>query len=395
MANRESPLVNRVMRTVYLTGGTGFLGSHFIRNHLLDGRFDVQCFVRGATPEACALRLHETLRAVDASYPDRRLWGLDALTPIPSDITLPAFGLGKAFFADRARGADATFFHFASSLQYQEKDRAAIHAHNIGGLRHAVDVAAALGCGVFYYVSTAFTVGVHEGPVPEVLHRNARFNNYYEETKCEAEHLITALCRERGISLVIVRPSIVVGPSATHGTGGSRTGLYGCIHELHRLKRQLRHTNEALSLYGCTESEMNLVPVDFVCHDIASLYLEGVREGVYHCTAGQNVRVQGLTELILKYLGLTRVTFRPFREFDEATASALERALVRNTEFYATSTAGTKVFERRRGPHWPMDLDQVERYVIEGVRGLEGAGARARQARVRQHAQSGGARRTA
>lgn len=383
------------MRTVYLTGGTGFLGSHFIRNHLLGGPFDVQCFVRGASPEACALRLHDTLRAVDASYPDRSLWGLDALTAIPSDITLPAFGLGEAFFADRAGGAEATFFHFASSLQYQEKDRQIIHAHNIGGMRHAVDVAAALGCGVFYYVSTAFTVGVHEGRVSEALHRNARFNNYYEETKCEAEHLITELCRERGISLVIVRPSIVVGPSATRRTGGSRTGLYGFIHELHRLKRQLRHTNAALSLYGSTESEMNLVPVDFVCHDIASLYLEGVREGVYHCTAGQNVRVQGLTELILEHLGLTSVTFRPFREFDEATASAIERALVRNTAFYATSTAGTKVFERRRGPGWPMDLDEVERYVIEGVRGLDGAGALARQSPGRRHAQSGGARRTA
>ncbi|HEU4885498.1 MAG TPA: SDR family oxidoreductase [Longimicrobium sp.] len=383
------------MRTVYLTGGTGFLGSHFIRNHLLGGPFDVQCFVRGATPGACALRLHETLRAVDASYPDRRLWGLDALTAIPSDITLPAFGLDEAFFAGRAGEADATFFHFASSLQYQEKDRAAIHDHNIGGLRHAVDVAAALGCGVFYYVSTAFTVGVHEGPVPEALHRNARFNNYYEETKCEAEHLITELCRERGISLVIVRPSIVVGPSSTHRTGGSRTGLYGFIHELHRLKRQLRHTNEALSLYGCTESEMNLVPVDSVCHDIASLYLEGVREGVYHCTAGQNVRVQGLTELILEHLGLDSVTFRPFREFDEATAVATERALVRNTAFYATSTAGTKVFQRRRGPHWPMDLDTVERYVIEGVRGVEGASRLAKRARVRQHALSEGVRRTA
>lgn len=383
------------MRTVYLTGGTGFLGSHFIRNHLLGGSFDVQCFVRGASPEACALRLDETLRAVDASYPDRRVWGLDALTAIPSDITLPAFGLGEAFFAGRAGGTDATFFHFASSLQYQEKDRQVIHDHNIGGLRHAVEVAAALGCGVFYYVSTAFTVGVHEGPVPEALHRPARFNNYYEETKCEAEHLITELCRERGISPVIVRPSIVVGPSSTRRTGGSRTGLYGFIRELHRLKRQLRNTSAALSLYGSTESEMNVVPVDFVCRDIASLYRDGVREGVYHCTAGQNVRVQGLTELILKHLELTSVTFRSFGEFDEATASAIERVLVRATAFYASSTAGTKVFERRRGPRWPMDLDEVERYVIEGVRALDGAGALARQARGQGHAQSQGARRTA
>jgi nucleoside-diphosphate-sugar epimerase len=383
------------MTTVYLTGGTGFLGSHFIRNHLLDGPFDVQCFVRGASREACALRLHETLRAADASYADRRLWGLDALTAIPSDITLPAFGLGEAFFAGRAGKGDATFFHFASSLQFQEKDRQLIHDHNIGGLRHAVEVAASLGCGVFYYVSTAFAVGVHEGPVPEALHRNARFNNYYEETKCEAEHLITELCRERGISLVIVRPSIVVGPSSTRRPGGSRTGLYGFIRELHRLKRQLRHADAALSLYGCTESEMNVVPVDFVCQDIFSLYREGAREGVFHCTAGQNVRVQGLTELILKHLELTSVTFRPLREFDEATASAIERVLVRNTAFYASSTAGTKVFERRRGPRWPMDLDEVERYVIEGVRGLDGAGALARQAPGRRHAQSRGARRTA
>ena len=116
---------------------------------------------------------------------------------------------------------------------------------------------------------------------------------------------------------------------------------------------------------------------------------------MYHCTAGQNVRVQGLTELILTHLGLTSVTFRPFREFDETTASAIEQGLVRTTAFYATSTTGTKVFERRRGPHWPMDLDKVERYVIEGVRGLDGTGAIARHARAWRHAQRPGARQTA
>jgi nucleoside-diphosphate-sugar epimerase len=150
---------------------------------------------------------------------------LDGVTAIPSDITQPRLGLSEEWIdTERGRAAGSTFFHFASSLCFEENNKSLIYDHNINGVKHAVDVASALRCDVFFYISTAFTVGIHEGHVAEQLHRPAAFNNYYEETKCAAEHLITGLCDAKGLRLVIVRPSVMIGPSESCKTGGSKTG---------------------------------------------------------------------------------------------------------------------------------------------------------------------------
>src|ERR1017187_6360075 len=158
------------MRTVYLTGGTGFLGSHFIRNHLSTGEYDVHCFVRGKSDVACTRRLRQTVLAANTSYPAKTALNLDCVTAIPSYITQPQLGLSEERInTEPSRSADSTFFHFASSLCFEENNKGLIHDHNINGVKHAVDVASALRCDVFFYISTAFTVGIHEGYVAEQL----------------------------------------------------------------------------------------------------------------------------------------------------------------------------------------------------------------------------------
>ncbi len=80
------------MKTVYLTGGTGFLGSHFIRNHLSTAEYDVHCFVRGSSDVACTQRLKQAVLAANTSYPGKKTLNLDGVTAIPSDITHATVG---------------------------------------------------------------------------------------------------------------------------------------------------------------------------------------------------------------------------------------------------------------------------------------------------------------
>lgn len=361
------------MKTVYLTGGTGFLGSHFIRNYLSTWEYDVRCFVRGSGDGACTQRLKHTVLAVNASYPGKTALNLDGLTAIPSDITLPHLGLSDEWLDKARRGpAGSTFFHFASSLNFEEKNKDAIYDHNINGLRHAVDVASVLRCDAFFYISTAYTVGIHEGHVAERLHRPAAFNNYYEETKCAAEHLITELCAARGLRLVIVRPSVVIGPSKSCKTGGSKTGLYGLIREMHRLKPHLKRVHVPITAYGNPDAGVNLIPVDYVCHDIFRLFDDpGVRNGLHHATADNNVNIAALVELIKLHLGLPNVTVERSERFDSERAPAIERLLARTTAFYDSITRATKHFEKSAGDKWVLGMDEVERYVIEAVRVFE------------------------
>ena len=363
------------MKTVYLTGGTGFLGSHFIRNHLSTRAYDAQCFVRGTDDGACTQRLKQTVLEVNASYPGKTALHLDGVTAIRSDITLPHLGLSEEWLnMARRKPAGSTFFHFASSLNFEEKNKDLIYHHNINGLRHAVD--RSLGVEMwdgFFYISTAYTVGIHEGHVAERLHSPAAFNNYYEETKCAAEHLITELCRATGLRLVIVRPSVVIGPSRSCKTGGSTTGLYGLIREMHRLKPLLKKVHIPITAYGNPEAGVNLIPVDYVCHDIFRLFEDpGARSGLHHATAGNNVNIAALVELIKRHLGLPNVTVERSERFDSNRASAIERLLARTTAFYDSITRATKHFEKRaEKAKWFLGADEVERYVIEAVRVFE------------------------
>jgi nucleoside-diphosphate-sugar epimerase len=365
------------MKTVYLTGGTGFLGSHFIRNYLSTWDYDVHCFVRGNSDGLCTQRLKQTVLAVNASYPGKKALNLDGLTAIRSDITLPRLGLSEEWLdTARRRPAGSTFLHFASSLNFEEKNKDAIYDHNINGLRHAVDVASVLRCDAFFYISTAYTVGVHEGHVAERLHRPAAFNNYYEETKCAAEHLITELCGAKGLRLAIVRPSVVIGPSKSCKTGGSKTGLYGLIREMHRLKPHLKRVHVPVTAYGNPDAGVNLIPVDYVCHDIFRLFDDpGVRNGLHHATADNNVNIAALVELIKRHLGLPNVTVERSDRFDSERAPAIERLLARTTAFYDSITRATKHFEKNAGAKWILGMDEVERYVIEAVRAFEPVGS--------------------
>ncbi|UTH76458.1 alpha/beta fold hydrolase [Chromobacterium sp. IIBBL 290-4] len=352
------------MSKIYLTGGTGFLGSHFIRNHLLSGVYEIECLVRGASDEECMRRIHEAVHRADDDYVTTEVFHWDQLKVIRADITQELSGVDRAFLKSRSGAAGATFFHFASSLNFEEKNRAVIYDHNINGLTNAFKVAAELKCATFFYISTAYTVGRHSGAVAETLHYGHIFNNYYEETKCAAEHLVDRLCREHGMRLVIVRPSIVIGPSQTQSTGGSKTGLYGFIREMHRLKRTLSAGGE-VRIAGNPEAGVNLVPVDCLCRDIFAIFSDlPDKGGIYHVTAESNINISRLADMISSALDISglRVDW-----VDDDTASAVEKLLARKTVFYNSYMQSTKMFERKLGKGCSLSLEEVENYVAQGV----------------------------
>ncbi|KTT63906.1 hypothetical protein NS383_17705 [Pseudomonas oryzihabitans] len=357
------------MKKLYVTGGTGFLGSHFIHNHLLTGDYEVTCLVRGRSDKECLHRIRDALLAVGEHYPaGRGRLYFDGLKACRADITVPL--LGMDIDAHRApTSAQAVFLHFASSLNFEEKNRDVIYAHNIQGLTHAFDAAKALGCRTFFYISTAYTAGVGSGEVEEQLHRSTEFNNYYEETKCAAEHLIDRLCADAGLELVIIRPSIVIGPQQTRTSGGSTTGLYGFIRELSRLKRAMRGTDQCVRLAGKPQAKVNLVPVDQVCRDIMRVY-DGLPEqprGIFHATSSTNIEVRLLLDIVSRAVDL------PGLQLDESglqAPSAIEKLLARKTVFYNPYIHNTKTFVRSQPTQCALSITDIEAYIQGGVQAL-------------------------
>ena len=128
------------------------------------------------------------------------------------DVTAPGLGLGDR--RDEWAARTGAVMHCAASISF-DLPLGEARAINVDGtarvLDFAVDAQARDGLERFLHVSTAYVAGRHEGTFRErQLDAGQTFRNTYEETKADAEQIVT-LARELGPA--IARPSIVVGES--------------------------------------------------------------------------------------------------------------------------------------------------------------------------------------
>ena len=351
-------------RKIWMTGATGFVGSHFLYRLLTTTDACVVAILRDKRGHDSRARLLRTLEQVAWSY--RAFLDVSRigarLEVVSGDITEEACGVSTQLRADAAREGGTTFWHMAASLSYEDRHRAHIRLHNVDGTRHALTLAEQLGAERFVYVSTAYTCGRVTGLVEETLHSLDRpFNNVYEQTKCEAEHLVHAWSLATGTRAAILRPSVVVGPEATHSPGGSDTGLYGFARETTRLKRMLQAAPRARVMLGDGEAELNLVPVDALVNAMTDLAEQDFAGGlVHHLTAAQSPSVDTVLATVGRVCGAGPIQVVSARS---EPPSPVERAMDRRAEFYASYLRAPKTFARRAGTPIRVDDAAFERFV--------------------------------
>jgi thioester reductase-like protein len=206
-----------------LTGGTGFLGGEVLARLLERDDAPVYVLVRAGTDEEAEARLR-TL--VGSLVGESERWSGRAIA-IRGDVTQAWLGMGSArrdWLAERV----GRVIHCAASVSFTlglEESRAI----NVDGTRRVVELAQLCarrgGVDSFIHVSTAYVAGTHPGTFGEGdLDLHQGFRNAYEQSKFEAERVVHE--RGWGLPAQIVRPSIVVGDSAT-GWTPSFNVLYG------------------------------------------------------------------------------------------------------------------------------------------------------------------------
>ncbi len=346
-----------------VTGSTGFVGSHFTSWCLRRG-IGVVALVRGDDIATALRRVESAVRASDASRGENTAlqWAPGALQVLLGDLVGDAAPLAEQGAAELSLNGCDSLWHFAASLSFDARWRDAIHAANVVGTRRCIDLAQRVGARRFIYISTAYTAGSAGGTIAEELHDPARrFNNYYEESKCLAEHEVARRCGELGLEFTILRPSIVVGPSTTLSPGGSDSGLYGFIREVATLASALRARGRGVTILGDPQTPLNLIPVDHLLRDIEALMASGFAGGpVYHLTSDACLPVGAVAALIGEVLGVGHLEIAQTRSTER---SPLERVVDAKTEFYRQYFGGGKQFVRSLGPGGGVDVSALRGYV--------------------------------
>jgi len=175
--------VNRIL----VTGATGFLGRHFIRA------------LRARAPEVGVVAL------------SRKGTPVEGCVAIAGSVEFPQAWTGHPALD----GVDA-IVHLAAKVAHDRAEAEATRKVNVDGTVAMVELAGRLGAKMVF-VSTSGTVGVFEHPdgwadeqSPYVMHRVKRWPYY--ASKIEAEIAATARAEALDVSLVIVRPPVLLGP---------------------------------------------------------------------------------------------------------------------------------------------------------------------------------------
>ena len=260
-----------------LTGATGFLGSHLLRDALIAGR-EVAVVVRPGRAASARQRVDAVLDGFRGATPPAL--PLPMPTVIEGDLRRPDLGMDAASRAWVAEHCDRVV-HCAASLDFRFR-AGEPYLSNVDGTRYVLQLCRDAGIRDFHMVSTAYVCGNRAGTVLEdELECGQAFSNDYERSKFLGETLVRqAPFLDRW---TVYRPSVIVGDSTT-GFAATKDGLYALLSLAGLAAGKSPEAILARLGFSATE-RVNLVPVEWVSAVITHLVERQGRESTtYHLT---------------------------------------------------------------------------------------------------------------
>lgn len=349
-------------RTILVTGGTGFLGSHLVASLLNEGhRVVASARSRdGMTPRERMARLLDWF-----GTPHEQRHRLEVLE---ADLELPRLGLSAHHAADLG-GRVEEVVHCASETSFAAGKQDQVRRVNVHGLGHLLDLLAGSPCNRLYLISTVYVAGKRSGACLEAFLQTTAFHNAYEESKLRAEQLAAQHCAASGMQLTVIRPSIVYGNARTGRTlafnalyypvraiqyfrtlfiedirehGGRRAEALGvCLNPDGSLHLPIR-------IHGGEGRGVNLIPVDHFLRAFRAIREAPCPDGVFHIVNAHNTTITELVAFTRRFFDLTGIAAIPPGDDPTLPRSGLELLFDRHVQAYGAYMRDARVFDHSR-----------------------------------------------
>ena len=272
----------RAPREVLLTGATGFLGAHLLRELLTATDARVWCLVRAQGDADARDRITAAAARYDLTEPPE-----DRVVPLAGDLAEPGLGLPPEVFRELARDIDV-IYHVGALVNFVYPYQA-LRAANVGGTREVIRLAGESRSIPVHYVSTTAVLaglgvsGVREATEETPLGHPELLRMGYVETKYVAEELLRNASRA-GLPVAIYRPLDIVGSLAT--------GAWSTSTEMAAFIRFMTDTGLAPDID---------LPLDFVAADVCARVIrhisvtEEAAGRTYHLASPGNTMLPALT----------------------------------------------------------------------------------------------------
>ena len=292
---------------VLLTGATGYLGIHILRELIDSDAQNIYCLVRGKDQDTAANRLR-TLLFYYFSDAFKDLFG-KRLHIILGDVTSD---FGENLEVDTVFNCAAIVKHFSEGTEIEDV--------NIGGAQRCVDYCLKKGARLVH-VSTASTRGLWAGEIKSDIFTEQRLymgqflGNKYIYSKFMAERLILEAVAKQGLSAKIMR----VGNLAARSTDGEFQANFATNSFMGRIK--------VYNMLGCCpysmrNKQVEFSPINEVAKAILLLATTPTACCVFH---PYNIHTQFLGDVLMELITVgDGVKFVEQEEFAEAMEQAKE-----------------------------------------------------------------------
>jgi nucleoside-diphosphate-sugar epimerase len=337
-------------KTIFITGATGFLGSHLSFRMLQQGHH-LRVLARSSKAASARERVESTLRNAGG--------GNDALHPFSQqlevfegDISQPGLGLSETTLRTILLSTDEVW-HCAASLSFAEEDREEIFRMNVGGTSNVLRIVEQTPGRRLHYVSTAYVAGNRPDVAMESdIDVGQTFKNPYEESKCRSELLVAEAQQKGSVRASVYRPSIVIGDSKTgrvthfHGVYAFIRALWTTLERIRRKFPERDIVHLPLRVLGSKSGTLNFVPIDFVVEGMTAIAsLESSLGGTYHLTNPEPTPNMLWLPHMSRIMGVEGIEIIGPDGFEGAPMTRLEGIFQKQMAFYYMYLQGEPRFD--------------------------------------------------